>query len=136
MADMIDRQAAIDALNEVSEHYTEKGREWHPHVDFMIDAIKDLPPAQSEQRWISVKERMPEERDSIFKERYGTDRWRNTMFLKTSDNVLATVVDNNGNYTVVPACTIDGRWSICKNLHRKVVAWQQYPEPYKEEQDD
>ena len=94
------------------------------------------PSAQSEQRWISVKERMPEERDSIFKERYGTDRWRDTMFLKTSDNVLATVVDDNGNYTVVPACTIDGRWSIWKNLHYKVIAWQQYPEPYKEERDE
>ena len=43
--DVISRQAAIDALQEVSEHYTEKGREWHPHVDFMMDAIKDLPPA-------------------------------------------------------------------------------------------
>lgn len=102
------------------------------YIDKAYDmAIKAL--EQPAQQWISVKERMPEERDSIFKERYGTDRWRNTMFLKTSDNVLATVVDNNGNYTVVPACTIDGRWSIWKNLHCKVVAWQQYPEPYKEE---
>lgn len=46
MDDLISRQVAIDALNEVSEHYTEKGREWHPHVSFMIDAIKELPPAQ------------------------------------------------------------------------------------------
>lgn len=46
MDDLINRQSAIDALNEVSEHYTEKGREWHPHVNFMIDAIKELPPAQ------------------------------------------------------------------------------------------
>ena len=46
MADLIDRQAAIDAMNEVSEHYTEKGREWHPHINFMVEAIKDLPSAQ------------------------------------------------------------------------------------------
>lgn len=96
--------------------------------------IQDIQNA-AEQQWISVKERMPEERDSIFKERYGTDRWRDTMFLKTSDNVLATVVDDNGNYTVVPACTIDGRWSVWKSLHCKVIAWQQYPEPCQEEQD-
>ena len=43
MDDLISRQAAIDALNEVSEHYTEKGRTWHPHVDFMVEAIKEVP---------------------------------------------------------------------------------------------
>ena len=43
MDDLISRQAAIDALNEVSEHYTDKGREWHPHVDFMVQVIEDLP---------------------------------------------------------------------------------------------
>lgn len=48
MRDLISRQAAIDALDEVSKHYTEKGREWHPHVDLMIYAIKELPSAQPE----------------------------------------------------------------------------------------
>ena len=51
MNDLISRQAAIDALDEVSKHYTEKGREWHPHVDLMIYAIQDLPSAQPEQRY-------------------------------------------------------------------------------------
>ncbi len=55
--DLISRQAAIDALNEVSEHYTEKGREWHPHVNFMTLAIYELPSAQ---QWIPVSERLPE----------------------------------------------------------------------------
>lgn len=49
MDDLISRRAAIEALNEVSEHYTGGGREWHPHVDFMIRAIEDLPSAQPEQ---------------------------------------------------------------------------------------
>lgn len=48
MSDLIERQAAIDALNEVSEHYTDKGREWHPHVNFMVEAIEALPSAQPE----------------------------------------------------------------------------------------
>lgn len=48
MNDLISRQAAIDALNEVSEHYTDKGREWHPHVNFMVEAIEALPSAQPE----------------------------------------------------------------------------------------
>ena len=48
MSDLISRQAAIEARNDVSKHYTDKGREWHPHVNFMIDAIKELPSAQPE----------------------------------------------------------------------------------------
>lgn len=46
--DLISRKAAIDALKEVSEHYTDKGREWHPHVNFMVQAIEELPSAQPE----------------------------------------------------------------------------------------
>jgi len=45
MSDLIDRQAAIDALNELSEHYTEKGREWHPHIDHVLFEIQSLPAA-------------------------------------------------------------------------------------------
>ena len=43
--DYISRQAAIDALNDLSENYTEKGREWHPHINFVIETIDALPPA-------------------------------------------------------------------------------------------
>ncbi len=55
--DLIDRQAAIDALNELSEHYTEKGREWHPHINFVIDTINELPSAESERKkgnWVGI----------------------------------------------------------------------------------
>ena len=54
--DCISRQAAIDALNDVSENYTGKGeREWHPHLDFMVDAIKAVPSVEPERKvgkWI------------------------------------------------------------------------------------
>ena len=51
MSDLISRKAAIDALNDVSENYTGEGkREWHPHLDFMIDAIKGVPPAEPERK--------------------------------------------------------------------------------------
>ena len=58
--DVISRQAAIEALQEVSEHYTEKGREWHPHVNFMVDAIKGLPPVtpQPKTGYISIDDVM------------------------------------------------------------------------------
>ena len=59
MSDYISRQAAIDALNELSEHYTEKGREWHPHIDHVLFEIQSLPSAdvrenvRGEWIWIS-----------------------------------------------------------------------------------
>lgn len=57
--DLISRQAAIEALEEVSKHYTDKGREWHPHINFMVQAIKELPSADVPDRkvgnWIVVK---------------------------------------------------------------------------------
>lgn len=56
--DLISRQAAIEALQEVSEHYTDKGREWHPHVNFMVQAIEDLPTADVPDRkvgeWVVI----------------------------------------------------------------------------------
>lgn len=53
-SDLISREDAIMALNEVSEHYTGKGRNWHPHVDFMIEAIKELPSAERRGKWTIV----------------------------------------------------------------------------------
>ena len=51
MSDYISRQAAIEALKEVSEHYTDKGREWHPHINFMVQAIEELPSAEKRGAW-------------------------------------------------------------------------------------
>ena len=57
--DYISRQAAIDALNDLSENYTDKGREWHPHIDFVIETIDELPPADVKPvkrgKWINKK---------------------------------------------------------------------------------
>lgn len=49
--DLISRKKAIAVLNDVSEHYTDEGREWHPHVDFMVEAIKELP-SEPTHKWI------------------------------------------------------------------------------------
>lgn len=45
MSDYISREAAIDAVDELSAHYTNRGREWHPHVDHIMDELKRLPSA-------------------------------------------------------------------------------------------
>ena len=51
MADLIDRQAAIDAVNKLVEWYKEKWHESRPTSESVIDVLNDLPSAQPEQRY-------------------------------------------------------------------------------------
>jgi hypothetical protein len=84
--------------------------------------------------WIPVSERLPEEHDSIFAKFKGTDNWKRGMFEKTSKYVIATVVFDDGTVLVEQAHTADGIWRTDKKvLGGTVVAWMDYPEPYKED---
>lgn len=89
---------------------------------------------EKENGWISVKERLPEEHDSIFAKFKGTDNWKRGMFEKTSKYVIATVMFDDGIVLVEQSHTTDGIWRTDKKiLGGTVVAWMDYPEPYKEE---
>lgn len=111
MDDLISRKAAIDALNDVSEHYTEKGREWHPHVDFMVEAIKEVP---SVQQWIPISEGPP----------------------KNDDWVIVTILDERsdtpfrytdfGWYLNAADC-----WIVDAEQRTDVVAWMPLPKSWK-----
>ncbi len=52
--DIIYREDAIKAVEDVSENYTKEGdREWHPHIDFITQAliqVPSIPPKRGE--WI------------------------------------------------------------------------------------
>ena len=69
MSDLIDRKAAIEALGEEppifydGEDEIAERDQWRRDVN----AIKALPSAQPEQRWISVEERLPEDRSFVGK---------------------------------------------------------------------
>ena len=89
--------------------------------------------AQPEQRWIPVSERLPEERDSIFAKLYGTEKWRNAMFRKTSNTVIVTVEFKDGTRQTAPCHTIDGEWNQSIKGMGKVLAWMPLPEPYRKE---
>ena len=101
----------------------------------MIEQLQeDLEQDEKENGWIPVSERLPEERDSIFAKFKGTDNWKRGMFEKTSRYVIATVVFDDGTVLVEQAHTTDGIWRTDKKfLGGTVVAWMDYPEPYKEE---
>ena len=86
------------------------------------------------KNWIPVSERLPEEYDSIFAKFKGTDNWKRGMFEKTSKYVIATVIFDDGAVLVEQAHTIDGIWRTDNEvLGGTVVAWMEYPEPYKED---
>lgn len=92
----------------------------------------DNAPTIEPQKWIPVSERLPEERDSIFAKLYGTEKWRDVMFRKTSNTVICTVQYRNGTRQTAPCHTIDGEWNQSMKGMGKVLAWMELPEPYKE----
>lgn len=58
MSDLIERQDAIDALYDWSNHTMTDAEAWH--LRQVIGDIKSMPSAQPEQRWIPCSERLPE----------------------------------------------------------------------------
>lgn len=100
-------------------------------IDELQEAIEQ---DEKETGWIPVSERLPEEHDSIFAKFKGTDNWKRGMFEKTSKYVIATVVFDDGTVLVEQAHTTDGIWRTDKKvLGGTVVAWMDYPKPYKED---
>ena len=95
--------------------------------------LADLEEDEKENGWIPVSERLPEEHDSIFAKFKGTDNWKRGMFEKKSKYVIATVVFDDGAVLVEQAHTTDGIWRTDNEvLGGTVVAWMEYPGPYKE----
>ena len=81
--------------------------------------------------WIMCDVKMPEERDSIFAQFKGTDKWKNSMFERMSEFVNATVEFEDGTRMVKTLHTVDGKWHIGSGfLKCKVIAWQPLPQPY------
>ena len=83
-------------------------------------------------KWIPTTERLPKERDSIFEKYYGTEKWNDAMFRKTSGKVLVTVRYPSGSKEVTAISTQDGKWSdpFIRTLNVEVLAWMPMPEPY------
>lgn len=103
-------------------------------LDIVNVLLSDVEEDEIENGWISVSERLPEEHDSIFVKFKGTDNWKSGMFEKTSKYVIATVVFDDGTVLVEQAHTTDGIWRTDKKvLGGTVVAWMDFPEPYKED---
>ena len=82
--------------------------------------------------WIPVEEWMPEEHDSMFAKRKGTERWCSGMFEKESNDVNVTVEYENGTRQTITMRTLDGKWNYPKRIiKQKAIAWRPLPEPYR-----
>ena len=135
MSDLIDRQAAIELVKDVCDaimsgckrHYdSEVGDEVYDdtlEVDAILkcnkgirNALRDMPSAQPERKWIPVSERLPED---------GTD-------------IFVTYVDEEET-RIIPVNYGRGTWFDCifdRALDSlKVTAWMPLPEPWKGEDD-
>ena len=119
MNDLISRQAAIDAVSAVCQD--------NRAISF-ITAIKEVPSAQPEQRWIPCSERLPEE--------YG--EFLVTMTEKAKAKDLGFDIDEtyirkmryNSNGWQLPRHI--PAW-INEAVKDEVLAWMPLPEPYQEE---
>lgn len=80
--------------------------------------------------WIPVSDRLPPEHDTIFAKLKGTDKWRDAMFAKASDDVRVVFRFEDGTRKVGHNHTIDGVWDCEKPNrypNRTVTHWCENP---------
>ena len=86
------------------------------------------------QDWVSVKDRLPDEHESLFARYKGTDKWSNAMFMTISDRVIVCAECENGKRLVKTANMVDGVWKVKDIFHPcKVTHWMPIPHPPKGE---
>lgn len=84
--------------------------------------------------WISVKDDMPKEHDSMFKKFKNTSLWKDGMFEKTSDRVIVAITFEDGKRKASTASTVDGKWIGLPIVGNPIVThWMPFPELPKEE---
>ena len=125
-------QEVFEKIKEKCQKCSGIGRSSFVEVLKIIDEVSE----QYNNGWISVSEVMPPEHDSVFAKLKGTNKWRDTMFEKSSDTVSVTVVGKCEEECVTTtAHTIDGKWScdlLRINSSYRITHWQPLPEPYVE----
>lgn len=88
-------------------------------VESVLDYAENLPPAYVEQKWTSVKDKMPPE------------YYDYKANCSTSDLVLVAVVLGDGNQFVCDDMVVDGKWYIHED---NVTHWMPMPGLPKEEE--
>lgn len=141
---MIDEKKLIEEFKKIPD------RDWY--TPWIVDVINEQPKVNYplsdcvgdckscwktklvNPQWIPCSERLPEERESVFKKFKGTSKWCEAMFEGISDDVNVTVEFEDGTRTTKVSHTLDGKWKCEKDygIKMKVIAWKPLLEPYKE----
>ena len=129
MDDLISRQAAIDKLKrEEKIFYSPTG------LRYLIGAIRDLPSAQPEQRWIPIKWHDCTDED---REKYGFSNDIVAVFdCEMPDDDQAILVTTSHGYVNLDVCYIVDGFSLDSGYDwiDDIKAWMPIPEPYKGEE--
>lgn len=83
--------------------------------------------------WISVKDSLPDEHDSIFAKRYREGTQLTGMFRKVSNEVIIAGVYEDGGKFVTHSKTHDGAWDVSRLIPMTITHWMPLPDPPKEE---
>jgi len=87
-------------------------------------------------KWISVKERLPEERKEIITIYDSEGLSADWEVYKQSVSVVVTVKDNKNDVIFVSKdYTVDGKWHNFNGIF-EVIAWQPLPGPYNAESEE
>lgn len=122
MSDLIERQAAIDALAEKLYHNVDDYRT-------AVFVIGNLPSVQPEQRWIPCSERLPEEYGE-YQITWTTSYASKKLFIGDAEYEITGEWDSEND-------RFKGEWLLHDYMEYyqnvKVIAWMPLPEPYKGE---
>lgn len=129
-------------INDVIEDLYEKGNCTEEDYDFLC-IIVDKADRYDKYKWHDLRENpddLPEEHDSIFAKYKNTNTWRNSMFKKTSDEVLVCFEFDDGTRIIKQRATRDGEFVFdvyCKRTEilPKAIAWREI-KPFEEEESD
>lgn len=143
--DIISRQAAIDALIELSVQRdawdSQEGFAQKKGINASICAIEDLPSAEPEPHWIPCSERLPEDIRPVIV------TWKNTDPASYYQYIV-------GKHFIGTACYKNSKWywysSTTEDMLAKYgrydseefdeaiecIAWMPLPEPYREGEQD
>ena len=133
MSDLIDRQAAIDEFEkELSAKYNR--REFAIGFVGIKRILENLPSAQPEtRRWILCSERLPEPYHRVILTIRGTDM----VEVEEGETLEQALKRNMKQYWVTDGYLADDGWNGADGFPLVVnpVAWMEFPEPWKGEED-
>ena len=133
MTDLISKDKVLRCLKESSEQIdwgqSEDGDAFKHYVGASYRTIAEFKPEQPQ--WISVKDDLPKEHDSIFANHTHLSKH---MWAKESDNVIVYVRFPDGTGRSTEGRLQDGKWwtRVSPMLEPVVTHWMPLPEPPKE----